>query len=74
MDRMKETVWKLTNCLLGIIGSFKYYSSQTFGTPACTDIDISAEDVSGRLEKVFRILPTCLVRKLLGINGSVGKT
>jgi len=41
--------------------------------PICTNIDISVKNVSGRLEKVFWFLPTCLIRKLWGINGSVGK-
>ena len=64
MDRRKETVVKHTNCLLGVFRSFKDDSSRTFGTPVRTDVDISANNVPGSSEKVFQILPTCLVREL----------
>ena len=55
---------ELTDRLLSILSSLKDHRTRTFSTAIRPNIDIGADDIAGSTEKVFKVLPSCLIGQL----------
>ena len=56
--------FELTDRLLSIFSSLKDHRTRTFSTAIRPNIDIGADDIAGSTEKVFKVLPSCLIGQL----------
>ena len=57
--------------LLGIFGGLEDHGSRSLWPSIRTDVDVSANDVTGRSEEVLQVLPTSLVWQLEETSASV---